>query len=460
MATIKLSSTKVASRLINYCANRATEQDAWNCRPNPDKAKAQFRMTREFWDKTDGVQAHHVIQSFSPKDNITKEKANEIGLELAKKIAPNHEVLIYTHTDKAHIHNHIIINAVGCEDGKKYHSTREQLFKIREVSNQLCKEHGLHIIREPYAKERFSMAEYKAVERGESLWKDELRTAIDRAKEHTANLEDLKTYLKKHYDIEMKIQNKNVSFLHPEKQRFVRGDKLGEIYTKGALEHEYHGKQAESRIAGEGSHPRTTDRTRLDNILFGNLEDKRSVKLTTELSDNDRRQASQNEREVIAKHQEQSNNRKESNRDYREDQSSINRSDQRNERDQNQNYELSQRSNQRVGESDERRQESRNNASERVLQSSQGQKTIPERTDIPDSNPSRNESHGKHNIQSDRLPASTQTSVSALDALSKIGKAIETQLKKEEFERQQKQKKMLERMQKQASRERNYDRER
>src|SRR5699024_12722810 len=63
-----------------------------------DYAKSQMKQTRELFSKNDGIQAHHVIQSFKP-DEVTPEKANQVGLELAKKLAPNHEVAVYTHDD-------------------------------------------------------------------------------------------------------------------------------------------------------------------------------------------------------------------------------------------------------------------------------------------------------------------------------------------------------------------------
>ncbi|WP_284286705.1 relaxase/mobilization nuclease domain-containing protein [Alicyclobacillus fastidiosus] len=245
MAVIKLRSSSNANRLINYCERKAEERDGVNC--DPEYVREQMKWTREEWEKTDGVQAHHVIQSFNPEDNITAREANELGRRLAEQIAPGHEVAVYTHTDREHIHNHLVINSVSFEDGHKYHSDKEQLYNIREKSDELCREKGLDIIREPYAQERFSQAEYKLVERGERLWKDELRTAIDDAKQHTKSLDDMKSYLKDRYNIEMKIQNQNVSFLHPEKEKYVRGKTLGESYTKGAIEHE-HGRQREAQL--------------------------------------------------------------------------------------------------------------------------------------------------------------------------------------------------------------------
>ncbi len=73
--------------------------------------KSSFKQTRALYGKENGVQAHTVIQSFKPGE-VTPRKCNESVLELAENIAPNHQVAVYTHTDKEHVHNHIVINSI------------------------------------------------------------------------------------------------------------------------------------------------------------------------------------------------------------------------------------------------------------------------------------------------------------------------------------------------------------
>lgn len=233
MATIKLGNTKIASRLISYAEKRAEVRMGVNC--PAEYAKAQFKATRELWGKSEGVQAHHVIQSFKPGE-ITPELANKIGQDLARKIAKGHEAVVYTHTDKNHIHNHIVINAVSFENGQKYQSSKKDLYKIREHSDRLCLEHDLSVVIEPSAEKRYHMAEYGLAKREVISWKDEIREVIDYEKQHSKSYEDFKKNLADKYKIEVKERGKNISFKHPDSQKFVRGKTLGLAYERGTLE--------------------------------------------------------------------------------------------------------------------------------------------------------------------------------------------------------------------------------
>lgn len=233
MATIQLGNTKVANKLLSYAEKRAEERSGVDC--PPEYAKAQFKATRELWGKTDGIQAHHVIQSFKPGE-VTPERANEIGRDLAANIAKGHEIAIYTHTDKDHIHNHIVINAVSYENGKKYQlHGKEAIEKVREASDRLCLEKGLSVVKEPSAETRYTLAEKSLLEKGKSSWKDEIRESVDHLKGKVQSLNELADRLKKDVGIETKITPKNISFKHPDHEKFVRGTKLGLAYEKETL---------------------------------------------------------------------------------------------------------------------------------------------------------------------------------------------------------------------------------
>ncbi|WP_154975085.1 relaxase/mobilization nuclease domain-containing protein [Priestia megaterium] len=232
MATIKLSTTKNANALLKYAEKRAEVSNSLDC--DVDYVRNQFKATREIWGKSGGIQAHHVIQSFKP-DEVDPEKANEIGLQLAEKLAKGHEVAIYTHTDKEHIHNHIVINAVNYEDGRKFHAHgQDAIDRFRDVSDELCKEHGLSIVEERSADVRYTLAEQSLLQKGESSWKDEIRTAIDSSKEQTTSFEEFQEHLKGQ-GVQATLRGKNITYEHLESNKKVRGSKLGLAYEKETI---------------------------------------------------------------------------------------------------------------------------------------------------------------------------------------------------------------------------------
>jgi len=234
MATIKLGTSGSASRLINYAEKRAVEKEGVEC--NPNYAKTQFKATRELHGKADGIQAHSVIQSFKPGE-ITPDQANKIGVDLAKKLANGHECVVYTHADKRHIHNHIVINNVNYENGKKFQlHGQDAIDKVRAMSDDLCKEHGLSVVKEPTAKERFTLAEKSIIEKGGVSWKDELRQAIDHEKAHAKSYKDFKQNLTEKYGIEVNDKGKHITYKHPDQQKVVRGNKLGLDYERSTIE--------------------------------------------------------------------------------------------------------------------------------------------------------------------------------------------------------------------------------
>ena len=234
MATTKLGNTKQASRAINYAEKRAVEKSGLNCDVN--YAKSSFKATRELYGKNDGVQAHTIIQSFKPGE-VDEEKCNALGLELAQKIAPNHQVTVYTHDDKEHIHNHIVINSVNLETGKKYQSNNKQRDLIKQKNDEICRSHGLSVP-EKNAEMRYTQAEHGLIKNGKKSWKDELREEIERSSSQNIDFESFQDDLGS-LGIKTKKRGATVSYLHPESEKWVRAKKLGSRYELRGLENEF-----------------------------------------------------------------------------------------------------------------------------------------------------------------------------------------------------------------------------
>ncbi|HDH1850523.1 TPA: relaxase/mobilization nuclease domain-containing protein [Staphylococcus aureus] len=247
MATTKLGNTKSASRAINYAEKRAEEKSGLNC--DVDYAKSSFKQTRALYGKENGVQAHTVIQSFKPGE-VTAEQCNQLGVELAKKIAPNHQVAIYTHTDKEHVHNHIVINSIDLETGRKYQSNKKQRDFVKRSNDEICREHGLSVPERNTAKLRYTQAEKSLIEKDQYSWKDDLREKIENAKDHTSDFKSFSEHLEQS-GIEFKVRGKNVSYKPENVNKWVRGKTLGEDYDKGALEYEFERREREEEKESE-----------------------------------------------------------------------------------------------------------------------------------------------------------------------------------------------------------------
>ncbi len=115
-----------------------------------DEASRQMQKTKERYHATDGRQAYHAEQSFFPGE-VTAEEAHKIGVEFAEKAWAGFEVVVSTHVDKKHIHNHFIINSVSCLDGSKYRDDikGEEYQRLRDLNDEICRAHGLSVIKEP-----------------------------------------------------------------------------------------------------------------------------------------------------------------------------------------------------------------------------------------------------------------------------------------------------------------------
>ncbi|WP_145464420.1 relaxase/mobilization nuclease domain-containing protein [Staphylococcus hominis] len=236
MATTKLSATKSTSRAINYAEKRAEEKSGLNC--DIYYAKSSFKATRELYGKTGGNEGHVIIQSFKPGE-VTPEECNQLGLALAEKFAPNHQVAVYTHNDTDHVHNHIVINSIDLETGKKFNNNKQALRDLRDFNDDVCREHGLSVPEKDTARLRYTQTE-KAIadpntkSTAQYSWKDEIREAIDQSK--ATNMDEFKDHLSQ-YGIEIaRVTPKSITYRHLDEDKKVRGRRLGEDYNKGGIE--------------------------------------------------------------------------------------------------------------------------------------------------------------------------------------------------------------------------------
>lgn len=248
MAIIKAINSRASiGKAIGYITKEEKTEKALtygkDC--NPNTAIDEMKATKELYGKTAGREYVHLVQSFDPSEKLTFEKAYEVGKEFIESCEKykGHEVLMATHMDKGHIHNHFIINSVGYEDGKKLSTSKHELQEIKDINDSVCKEHGLSIaapkreIATAYNKEK-----YKALEKGfEGKYRSYvLETALDVSKaleKATSREEFIKGMNEKGYEVNWKDTRKNITFENSDGKK-VRNSNLEKTFNDNSFSKE------------------------------------------------------------------------------------------------------------------------------------------------------------------------------------------------------------------------------
>lgn len=179
------------------------------------------------------VKAIHIIQSFSPEDNVTPELAHKIAKAFIKKnFGDDVQAVIATHVDKSHLHSHMIINVYSLS-GKRYYANRQTLRQARQNSDGVCKAFGLEINPNLTGKGRsINYCEWLHRNNGSS-WKQQIRDEIDKQIPTVDSLDELIQALEERgYEVK---RGKYISIKAPGQERFVRTKTLGEEYAEESL---------------------------------------------------------------------------------------------------------------------------------------------------------------------------------------------------------------------------------
>ena len=179
-------------------------------------ALEDFREIHRLAMKKGNNLAHHLIQSFSTEDNITPEKALEIGEEFMRRLFPDYQYVIAVHLDREHTHVHIVMNSVNFRTHKKLHSNHKTLEEMRRVSDELCAENGLIVI----------TPEFKASRK-------KMKADIDKFVKESSSFDGfLEKMQSKGYELRY---DKYLAFRPEGSENFFRVDTLGTAYEENSL---------------------------------------------------------------------------------------------------------------------------------------------------------------------------------------------------------------------------------
>ncbi len=252
MATSKLKVIKKTLRkAIDYIANPEKTKDGtlvYSHGCSVETADREMELTAKKGTGRGDRIAYHLIQSFAPDDDITPEKALELGIEFARRVTGGkYEFVVSTHIDKDHIHNHIIFNAVDYVSHRKYHSDEKDKYRIRDINDEICSANNLSVLPKYDGKRK---VKYRNTYKEEKVsWQKKLKSVIDDAIRNSDTLDEMLYALEMEgYEIK---RGKYISFRAPGQERFTRAKTIGDNYSEDAIRERIAHKDKEPELLAE-----------------------------------------------------------------------------------------------------------------------------------------------------------------------------------------------------------------
>ncbi len=220
---------------LDYGANPAKARLVTGINCDPDCAYRDMQATKRRWDKKGGILGYHIIHSYAPGET-TPEQAHAAGVEFARRLlGDRYEALVCTHTDREHLHCHVVFNSVSFVDGRKYRSDFESYFDtLRGASNAVSREFGLSVI-EPEGHGKH-YAQWDAERTGRGDMSRFIRQDIDAALLESFTFEGFLTVLRRQgYGVKCGPNVKHTAVAPPGAGRNFRLDSLGDGYTEADI---------------------------------------------------------------------------------------------------------------------------------------------------------------------------------------------------------------------------------
>lgn len=220
----------------DYSQNAAKTNDgefisSFEC--DPKTVDEEFLLAKRQYQNITGRQqknnviAYQIRQSFKPGE-VTPEKANQVGYELAQRFTKgNHAFIVATHIDRAHIHNHIIFNSTSLDCSRKFKDFFLSGLAVQRVSDRVCAEHGLSIITPKPYREREKRTTFPR----KPTQRDALCEAINQVLKNKPK--DFAEFIQKMEELDFEFkEGKQPAFRGKAQKRFIRLRSLGEEYSE------------------------------------------------------------------------------------------------------------------------------------------------------------------------------------------------------------------------------------
>ena len=242
MAYVELEKVDDVEAYSKYIMQEKQGVVIGGAQPQYERMAKELRAEKARFPKSqvDNI-AYTLYQSFSPEDSkkYTPEEFNQMGRELIEKWAPGHLAFVVTHTDKAHIHNHIVVSGLHSETGRYLKHDGPDITRLHDISNEICRGRGLSEMKigGKSVVSKLHPTVLKMQGKGMRPWILDLAEKIDAARVLSTGYDEFRAQLSQR-GVRVDIGNKYITY-HAEykgKEQAKRGDKLGVYFDKEGLE--------------------------------------------------------------------------------------------------------------------------------------------------------------------------------------------------------------------------------
>lgn len=218
------------SSTIDYASNKnKTEEQFYvtgiNCDSN--NVYQDMMLVKKAYNKIDNIQGFHGYQSFK-KGEVTPDVAHKIGIQLANEMwGDEFQVVVTTHLNTNHVHNHFVVNSISMKDGHKYNYSNHEMARLRQTNDFICKEYGLSYLEEKVTRKKFDFSKYI----NHDNYSTRTQRDIDIAIKNSFNYQDFINTMKK-MNYEVIERYGKLSVKHANMKRNIRIERqFGEDYT-------------------------------------------------------------------------------------------------------------------------------------------------------------------------------------------------------------------------------------
>lgn len=218
------------SNTIDYASNKnKTEEQFYvtgiNCDSN--SVYQDMMLVKKAYNKIDNIQGFHGYQSFK-EGEVTPDVAHKIGIQLANEMwGDEFQVVVTTHLNTNHVHNHFVVNSVSMKDGHKYNYSNHEMARLRQTNDFICKEYGLSSLEEKVTRKNFDFSKYM----NHDNYSVRTQRDIDIAIKNSFNYQDFINTMKK-MNYEVIERYGKLSVKHANMKRNIRIERqFGEDYT-------------------------------------------------------------------------------------------------------------------------------------------------------------------------------------------------------------------------------------